>query len=109
MLCSWLALRRRRLQANDSAPGEIDDLPFDDRDWAVRHAVVDTGRWLPGRKVLIPPASMGRPRAKNDGIPVELTKKQIKDSPPIKSDDEGWIRRTASRWRCISRRNSRSL
>lgn len=87
MLCSGLALRRRRrrLQATDGALGEIDDLLFDDRDWAVRHAVVDTGRWLPGPKVLIPPASMGRPRT-NDGIPVKLSKKQVKDSPPIKSD-----------------------
>ena len=41
--------------------GEVDDLYFDDEDWAIRYLVVDTGGWLSGRKVLISPVAIGHP------------------------------------------------
>ena len=39
------------LEAVDGDIGRCRDFLFDDRQWVVRYAVVDTGKWLPGRKV----------------------------------------------------------
>jgi hypothetical protein len=48
--------------------------------------VVDTGTWLSGRKVLIPPVSLCLPNAQMSIFPVKLTKKQVSDSPDIDTD-----------------------
>jgi hypothetical protein len=42
------------IQANDGAVGHVEDFCFDGS-WRIRYVVVDTGNWLPGRKVLISP------------------------------------------------------
>ncbi len=99
MLCSGLALLKHRLLANDGAFGEVEDLLFDDRNWVLHDVVVNTGQWLRGRKVLIPPASMGRPLEKNHDIPVSLSKKQVKDSPLIESDQPVSLRMEAKVYR----------
>jgi hypothetical protein len=44
--------------AADGPIGLLDDVCFDDQRWAVRYVVVDTGRWLPGRRVLISPMAV---------------------------------------------------
>jgi hypothetical protein len=42
--------------ARDGRLGWVEDVYFDDERWAVRYLLVNTGRWLPGKRVLIPPA-----------------------------------------------------
>ncbi len=86
MLWNGLQLRGYSLRATDGALGEVKDFLFDDRNWAVRYAVVDTGRWLPGRKVLIAPHSFGRPDGNRREIPASLSSQMVRDSPPIESD-----------------------
>ena len=48
-----------RIGALDGDVGHVEDLYFDDRSWAVRYLVTDTGSWLAGRKVLISPHAFG--------------------------------------------------
>jgi sporulation protein YlmC with PRC-barrel domain len=43
------------IAAKDGDIGRIKDVYFDDHEWTIRHLVVDTGGWLTGRKVLVPP------------------------------------------------------
>ncbi len=59
---------------------------FDDTNWAIRYLVVDTGRWLPGRKVLIAPTALGRPDWQGRVFPLNLTKDQVRSSPDIDTD-----------------------
>lgn len=66
--------------------GHIKDFYFDDKSWAVRYAVVDTGTWLTGRLVLLAPRAFGRLDVPGERLFVDLTAKQIEDSPPIESD-----------------------
>jgi hypothetical protein len=47
-----------RLEATDGEFGRCKDFLFDDEKWVTRYMVVDTGKWLPGRKVLISPISV---------------------------------------------------
>jgi hypothetical protein len=38
----------------------VKDFYFDDKTWAIRYLVADTGNWLTGRQVLLSPYSFGR-------------------------------------------------
>lgn len=79
-------LRDYGLHATDGHIGQISDIYFDDRDWVVRYVVVDTGTWLPGRKVLIPPRELGEPETGRRDLPIGITRQQVKDSPDIDTD-----------------------
>ncbi len=71
------------LQAEDGAIGRCKDFLFDDELWTIRYMVADTGKWLPGKKVLISPVSLGEPDWVSNRFPVRLTKKQIEEAPSI--------------------------
>ena len=74
------------IDATDGNIGKVDNFLFEDTTWKIRYLVVDTGTWLPDRKVLIPFASLCPPNAQMSIFPVKLTKKQVSDSPDIDTD-----------------------
>jgi hypothetical protein len=85
MLRSLVQLYGSKLGASDGAIGHVKDFYFDDQSWAVRYLVADTGSWLPGRQVLISPHAFGSLGPDGKALSVNLTRKQIEDSPPIES------------------------
>lgn len=86
MLHSIRDLYGCRIQAIDGVIGKVEEFYFDDRDWAMRYLVVDTGNWLPGRRVLISPVSVGHPDMSANLLPVGLTTEQVEKSPIIAQD-----------------------
>jgi sporulation protein YlmC with PRC-barrel domain len=76
-------LRGYAIRATDGVIGTVDDFYFDDEDWGIRYLVVDTGKWLSGRKVLISPIAIGSPDWMIQELPVSLTTAQVKRSPDI--------------------------
>jgi sporulation protein YlmC with PRC-barrel domain len=76
-------LRGYAILATDGVIGDVDDVYFDDEAWAIRYLVVDTGKWLSGRKVLISPLAIGLPDWMGQQLPVSLTKAQVEGSPDI--------------------------
>ena len=67
--------------------GQANDFYFDNKTWTVRYLVVDTGVWLPGRKVLIAPTALGQPDwGGGVSFPINLTKEEIENSPPVDTD-----------------------
>jgi hypothetical protein len=74
-----------KLGASDGDIGRIKDFYFDDQIWGVRYVVADTGSWLSGRQVLISPHSLERLDQAGKVLRVNLTRKQIEDSPSIES------------------------
>jgi hypothetical protein len=80
------AINGYAISASDGRLGTISDFLFDDASWLIRWLVVDTGNWLAGRKVLLPPSVLGQLDAKEHQFSVTLTKQQIKDSPEIDTD-----------------------
>jgi sporulation protein YlmC with PRC-barrel domain len=74
------------IAATDGHLGMVSDFLFDDATWRIRWLVVDTGHWLPGRKVLLPPSVLGHPDELGRQFSVRLSKQQIKDSPAIDTD-----------------------
>jgi hypothetical protein len=85
MLRSIKQLYGNKLGALDGDIGHVKDFYFDDQNWAVRYVVADTGSWLTGRLVLISPYSLGRLAQAGKVLSVNLTRKQIEDSPSIES------------------------
>ncbi|PWS34734.1 hypothetical protein DFH01_24770 [Falsiroseomonas bella] len=74
------------LRARDGGIGSIADLLFDETDWNVRWVVVDTGGWLTGRRVLLPPSCFGAAGGTTLEYPVDLTRRQVEESPEIGFD-----------------------
>jgi uncharacterized protein YrrD len=72
-----------KLRATDGEIGHVRDFYFDDKNWIVRYLVADTGRWLTGRLVLISPHALGHLYPEGKVLLVNLTRKQIEDSPSI--------------------------
>ena len=72
-----------KLNAADGDIGTIDDFYFDDQSWSIRYLVAETGTWLSEFQVLISPYSIVRLDRKDGGLVVNLTRKQIEESPPI--------------------------
>ena len=74
------------LAAEDGEIGRCKDFLFDEEYWTVRYMVADTGKWLPGKKVLISPFSLKDPEWATRYFPVGLTREQIEKAPSLDED-----------------------
>ncbi len=72
--------------ATDDIIGRVVDLYFDDRAWTLRYFVVETGRWLASRKVLISPIAIGTPNQSEGVLPASITRDQVRNSPVIDTE-----------------------
>jgi uncharacterized protein YrrD len=79
-------LEHYAIHAADGFIGHVRDVYFDDHAWAVRYLVVDTGGWLPGRKVLISPISVISVNAEDRVLVVSVTREQVRGSPAIDTE-----------------------
>lgn len=86
MLLKFSTLTSTQVRANEDELGKVKDVLFDDQSWFVRYLVVDTRKWLPGKKVLV------SPQAAHSVLPdspllLDLTRQQVKDCPD-RSEEE---------------------
>jgi uncharacterized protein YrrD len=86
MLTKAKTLKGYTLQARDGEIGRVSEFYFDDQHWTIRYLVADTGNWLTGRHVLISPYALLEVNKEKQFIRVDLSKKQIEDSPSLTSD-----------------------
>jgi hypothetical protein len=85
MLQSIKQLYGEKLGAKDGEIGHVKDFYFDDQRWAVRYVIADTGTWLTSRQVLLSPLALGGLYQDGRDLPVNLTRKQIEDSPAVET------------------------
>lgn len=83
MLRKITELRDFELFATDGELGRVTEFYFDDLDWTILYMVVDTGSWLPGRRVLVSPAALGEADWVERKINVLVTREEIETSPEI--------------------------
>ncbi len=83
MLQNATAIKGYSIVATDGPLGSVSDLLFDDFSWKIRWVVVDTGDWLPGRKVLLPTSVLGHLESGERKFTVRLTKREVEESPDI--------------------------
>lgn len=74
------------LQARDGDLGEVDDFLVDDRAWTIRWLVVDTGSWLPGKRVLVSPEWVETVSWSDRAVRVGLSRAQIESAPEYHPD-----------------------
>ncbi len=86
MLTKANALTGYRLETAEGAVGSVKDFYFDTEKWPVRYLVADTGTWLKSRQILISPHAIAAVNESQQRIDLNLTKKQIEDSPPVELD-----------------------
>ncbi|NEU14659.1 PRC-barrel domain containing protein [Methylobacterium sp. BTF04] len=86
MLNAVSSLKGFGIRAKDGSLGTVSDFLFDDSTWKVRWMVVDTGRWLTGRKVLVHPSAVVSAEYGARELNVALTKAQVEESPDIARD-----------------------
>jgi hypothetical protein len=86
MLWNASAFNGYAIEASDGRLGTVSDLLFEDTGWVIRWLVVDTGDWLPGRKVLLPLSALGQPDRAPRHFRIKLTMQQVKGSPDVDTD-----------------------
>jgi hypothetical protein len=86
MISNVKSLLSFTLDSRDGDIGQVKDFYFDDRYWAIRYLIVDTGTWLMDRQVLISPYALGAIEVEGKKIAVSLTRKQIEESPSLDTD-----------------------
>lgn len=69
------------IQATDGEIGDVEDFLVEDESWEIRYLVVDTGNWLPGRKVLVALPWIRQVSWSDSAVYVDLTRDQIESSP----------------------------
>ena len=69
----------------DGEIGSVQEVYFDDRNWAIRYLVVKAGGWLLSREVLLAPAAVAEINDAHRTMKVALTKDQIRRAPPIEA------------------------
>jgi uncharacterized protein YrrD len=74
------------IRATDDEIGKTKDVYFEDDNWQVAYVVVDTGRWLPGRRVLLSPQAVTGVDWDDGNLEVNLTRDAIEQSPSIEQD-----------------------
>jgi hypothetical protein len=74
-----------KLGAKDGEIGRVKDFYFDDQSWVVRYVAAETGTWLASRLVLLSPLAIGNLYQDGRDMLVNLTRKQIEDSPAIET------------------------
>jgi hypothetical protein len=86
MLIKAKTLNGYKLQGLDGEIGKVKEFYFDDKHWVIRYLVAETGTWLTDRQVLISPYALQSVNKEKQNIAIDLTKKQIEDSPALGSD-----------------------
>jgi hypothetical protein len=83
------------IRAKDGEIGHVYDYVVDDENWVVRYLAIDTGKWLPGKKVLVSPQWLESVSWSDGEVATNLTRDQIQGGPeydfsaPVNRDYEG--------------------
>ena len=86
MLINIKFLKGLKLDSQNGEIGKAEQFYFDDKYWTIRYLVADTGDWLRGRLVLVSPYALVSVNKAEKNIILNLTKKQIEDSPLLEND-----------------------
>jgi uncharacterized protein YrrD len=77
------------IHATDGEIGHVKDFIIDDQNWTLSYLIVDTGAWLPGKKVLISPKWIKSINWVDTSVYIDRTRESIKNSPEPDSSEAG--------------------
>jgi hypothetical protein len=76
-------------EASDGEIGSVSNFLVDDRTWSIRYIVVDTGHWLPGKKVLVTPESIERVEWETSRVTVSHSRDVVRAGPEFDAEALG--------------------
>ena len=76
-----------RIAAVDGEIGHVVDFIIDESSWVIRYVQVDTGNWLPGKKVLISTRLIPQIDWTQASLQIPLTREVIQNAPPYDPDE----------------------
>jgi sporulation protein YlmC with PRC-barrel domain len=82
------------IMATDGIIGEVKDFIVNDANWRIKFLVVDTGHWLPGKKVIISPKLIDEIDWATSEVSVKTSINHVRNSPeynpaqPVSEDHE---------------------
>ena len=79
-------LKGYTINETDGHVGDVADLIVDIRSWKIDFLVVDTGTWLPGKKVLLAPTLIKGMDWLTSTVTVAASKEKIRHCPPYDPD-----------------------
>jgi hypothetical protein len=82
------------IHATNGEIGHVADFMVNDKNWELRYMVVDTGNWLPGKKVLISPAWIKSVNWNDASVTIDRMRESVKNSPdadPAKAVDPAHV------------------
>ena len=85
MLRTSQELLRYGVEGRDGPLGSVDDFLVDDRSWAIRHIVVETGDFLSHHEVLIDPGAVDRLKFPEEMLTISMSKQAVEESPGIET------------------------
>lgn len=88
MLRSMKDMLDYSILATDGEIGHVSDILLGESDLKVRYLVIDTGGWLPGRKVLLSTAWLSSVAPQKRMMVVNIDKRRIEASPIYDPDVE---------------------
>jgi uncharacterized protein YrrD len=75
-----------KVEAEGGEIGDVHDFLFEDEGWNIRYIVVDTGGWLPGKKVLVSPEWVTTVDWRDSHIHVDVHRDAIESAPEYNTD-----------------------
>lgn len=87
------------VEATDGGIGRVSDFFVDEQGWAIRYLLIDTGNWLPGKKVLLAPQWVSSVDWREGRLTLNHTKTEVEKSPeydpnsPLERTYEGELHR----------------
>jgi hypothetical protein len=79
-------VRGYHVEATDGIVGHVEDFLIDDETWAIRHLVVNTRNWLPGRRVIVAADAMRNVDWARGAVMVDAARDSIKAAPEFDPD-----------------------
>lgn len=95
-LRSFDAIKGYRLRATDGEIGSVENFLVDRAAWNIQYLIIVAGSWLTGKEVLLAPYAVTRIDWLNREILLNVTREQVKNSPPwdpLKLIDEVYAQR----------------
>lgn len=80
-LRSCKAVNGYQVQASDGELGYVSDFLIEEDSWVIRYLVVNTGNWLSGNQVLVPPQWASAISWDDRSVSVDLTRATIEAAP----------------------------
>lgn len=69
------------IHATDGNIGDVEDFIINDKTWSISYLIVDTGKWFPGKKVILSPKWVKKVKWEDSSVYVDIPMAAIKNSP----------------------------